>query len=121
LTNDFAARLHDRTFASPNADGLASAVAAASRPAHATELVADVRGAFRTLVRRLVAMHCGEQITLRFECEGTHDGSWRGLVCATGRYVTFEEHHALTLRGARVASDDVAFDLASILRQVCGQ
>lgn len=119
LTDDFAVQLRDRSAdLAPNGP---CGLAGRPRATNAHELVADLRGAFPRLVRRLVAMHSGEQVTLRLECEGTHEGRWRGLVCATRRYVTFEEHHTLTLRGSRVAGDDVAFDLASILRQLCGQ
>jgi SnoaL-like polyketide cyclase len=113
---------HFMAHLSPEIVGLAACATGPSPPRDATELVVDLRCAFPTLARRLVDLGVAspERLVLRFECEGAHDGPWRGLVCATRRYVVFEERHELTLDGRRVASDEVFVDLAAITRQLCG-
>jgi hypothetical protein len=81
--------------------------------------VADVRTAFPGLTRRLVEVNAGDRLLLKLECEGVHEGPWRGFISPTGRYVLFEERHVIAIRDGRVDTDFVAFDFGSILRQIC--
>jgi predicted ester cyclase len=91
----------------------------AKLPAALDPAVADVRTAFPGLIRRLVEVNASERLALKLECEGVHEGPWRGIICPTGRYVLFEERHILAIRDGRVDTDFVAFDYGSILRQIC--
>jgi hypothetical protein len=95
-----------------------AACTVATLPA-AEPAVADVRTAFPSLTRRLVEVNASHVLQLKLECEGVHEGPWRGFILPTGRYVLFEERHVIAIRDGRVDTDFVAFDFGSILRQIC--
>jgi hypothetical protein len=44
---------------------------------------------------------------------------WRGIVCPTGRRVTFNVQHEIVTSGDRILRDWITLDLESILLQLC--
>jgi hypothetical protein len=77
--------------------------------------------AFPRLVRRVTVVVVGEPIAVRLECEGLHEGMWRGIICPTRRRVTFEEQHEIVVKDGRVVSDRMTLDLQAMLTQLCGR
>ncbi len=109
-------RWYLRNFLSGNWHGTRVTVAPPDEPGR---LIGDVRTAFPGVIRRLVEVQDGERLAFGLECEAVHEGTWRGIVRPTARYVVFEERHSLEFRGGRVHADRVAVDSATILRQLC--
>lgn len=77
--------------------------------------------AFPRLVRRVTAVVSGQPIAVRLECEGLHEGMWRGIICPTRRQVTFEEQHEIVAEDGRIVSDRITLDLQAMLTQLCGR
>ena len=77
--------------------------------------------AFPRLVRRVTAVVLGGPIAVRLECDGLHEGMWRGIICPTRRRATFEEQHEIVAKHGRIVSDRITLDLHAMLTQLCGR
>jgi predicted ester cyclase len=79
----------------------------------------QLRAAFPQLQRTLAGItRKGSRITVRIACEGGHVEPFFGIVRATQRHVQFVEEHRMEVRDGRLCEDQIAIDLAGIIRQL---
>jgi predicted ester cyclase len=80
---------------------------------------ARLRAAFPDLSRRLATIEDreGRALSIRIECEGTHNGAFFGFMLPTRRRVRFDEVHEVALSEEGV-DDLVSIDIRAIVRQL---